>query len=348
MGNESKRRTSERSCSRVFAADLTRNCERLRFQTTMAFAAALILSTVSQLVTPAFAAGPASCSGNAIPPPQVFGTKVVDVRALEVRGYEYKSLIPPPEPIPPIDFCNVTVTYTHPGWEDRVAVYVWLPLEQKDWNGRFLAQGGGGWAAGNEGSPAMGILKGYAGAFTDAGHDIWDPAAGGRAEWTLHSPGVPNLPLIYDFSYQALDDMTKISKAVIESFYGKKPKYSYWEGCSTGGRQGMVQAQRFPGNYDGILAMAPAINWVSMVLENFWGQVIMNEMDFHPPVCESTAIYEAAVEACDELDGVKDGIVAAHGLCEFDPISVVGKNIDCDGKPHQISRGAAKVMKALW
>ena len=315
----------------------------------MAFAATLrLLPAIFQLISPGSAAGPASCSGNAIPPPEVFGTKVVDVRALEVRGYEIQSSLPAKTPIRPIDFCNVTVTYTHPGWDDNVHVYIWLPLEQNDWNGRFLAQGGGGWAAGFEGSPAMGILKGYAGAFTDAGHDIWDPAAEGVVEWALHSPGVSNLPLIYDNAYQALDDMTKVSKAVIKSFYGKKPRYSYWEGCSTGGRQGLVQAQRFPGNYDGILASAPAINWATFVLVELWGQVVMNEMNFHPPVCESVALTKAAVEACDGLDGVKDGIVAAHGLCEFDPISVVGNNITCDGKPHQISRGAAKVVKAVW
>lgn len=310
----------------------------------------LLLPVISVLISPAFAAGPASCSGNAIPRPEVFGTKILDVRALEVHGYEPEARHPSAKKvdITPINFCNVTVTYTHPGWEDSVHVYIWLPLEQKDWNGRFLAQGGGGWAAGNEGSPAIGILKGYAGAFTDAGHDIWDPAAAAAAGWTLHSPGVPNLPLIYDHAYQALDDMTKISKAVIKSFYGKRPRYSYWEGCSTGGRQGLVQAQRYPGNYDGVLASAPAINWATFVLVELWGQIIMNEMNVHPPVCEFIALTAAAVEACDELDGMKDGVVAAYGLCDFDPISVVGNNITCDGEPHQISRGAAKVAKAVW
>lgn len=313
-------------------------------------AAALLTSSFLQLIQPTNAAGPASCSGNAIPPPAVFGTKVLEVQALEVHGYEFQPRHPSAKhmDIKPIDFCNVTITHTHPGWNDRINTFVWLPLEQTDWNGRFLAQGGGGWAAGNEGSPAVGILKGYAGAFTDAGHDIWDEAAAGAAEWTLHSPGVPNLPLIYDHSYQALDDMTKISKAVIKSFYGKKPTYSYWEGCSTGGRQGMVQAQRFPGNYDGILASAPAINWATFVLVEIWGQIIMNEMNFHPPVCEFNALTAAAIEACDELDGVKDGVVSAHGLCQFDPVSVVGNNITCDGKAHQISRGAAKIAKAVW
>ena len=162
------------------------------------------------------------------------------------------------------------------------------------------------------------------------------------------SRGVVNLPLLYDFAYVALDDMTKIAKGVVEAFYGKKAEYNYWSGCSTGGRQGMAHAQRFPENYDGVLSVAPAMNLVSFVVSDLWPQVVMNEMGVHPPTCEFHAITAAAIEACDELDGVQDGLISAHGQCSFDPSTVVGKEIDCNGKPHQIPQEAATIALKSW
>jgi hypothetical protein len=184
----------------------------------------------------------------------------------------------------------------------------------------------------------------------DAGHASVGAGMGAAIDgsWLLHEPGVVNLPLLYDFAYVALDDLTKIAKQVVETFYGRQAEYSYWSGCSTGGRQGMAQAQRFPENYDGILSVAPAMNWASFVVAELWPQVLMNEMGVHPPMCELHAITEAAIEACDELDGVKDGLVAAHGQCSFDPSTLVGTKIDCQGKEHHISQEAATIAVETW
>lgn len=214
-----------------------------------------------------------------------------------------------------------------------------------------MGVGGGGWAAGFEGGVASAVGLGFAAAYTDAGHD----GSGGikaavRGDWILHETGVVDLPLVYDFAYVALDDMTKLAKRVVAVFYGREAEYAYWSGCSTGGRQGLALAQRFPGTYDGVLAAAPAINWVSFLVGEIWGQVIMNELGVHPPSCEFEALTDAAIEACDELDGVKDGLVAAHGQCAFDPDSVVGKKIHCGdgGKTHKISQAAATIAKEFW
>jgi len=292
------------------------------------------------------------CRNDAFPNPKIPGVSISHLQVTEAHRYAPWPYAPGSllADERPINFCNVTLTYTHPGWNDEVNVYVWLPLDEKDWNGRFLGTGGGGWAAGFEGGLAPAVGLGYAAAMTDAGHDAMGAGAKAATDgsWLLHGPSVVNLPLLYDFAYVALDDMTAIAKRMVESFYGRPAEYSYWSGCSTGGRQGMAQAQRFPENYDGILSAAPAMNWASFVVAELWPQIVMNEMGVHPPACEFHAITEAAIEACDELDGVKDGLVSAHGQCNFDPSTLVGKKIHCKGKTHTISQEAADIAQEVW
>jgi hypothetical protein len=296
-----------------------------------------------------------SCETDTFTPPQIPGTKILNLHTTTTRNYapwpDAPGFITTHER--PVDCCNVTLTYTHPGWNDSVNVYVWLPLDSSAWNGRFLGAGGGGWAAGFEGGLAAGVGLGYAAAMTDAGHATVGkgPESMGWDDWLLHEPGVVNLAALYDFAYVALDDMTKMAKQVVQSFYGREAAYSYWSGCSTGGRQAMVQAQRFPDNYDGLLSVAPAMNWASFVVSELWPQVIMNELGVYPPRCEFDAITAAAIEACDELDGVKDGVVSAHGQCTFDASTVVGRKIACNGsvsKNHTISQEAARVASETW
>lgn len=104
------------------------------------------------------------------------------------------------------------------------------------------------------------MTKGYAAANTDTGHtfhgDVMEIGTN-PGNWALTSPGNVNWQLLQNFASISLDDMANLAKQVIKDFYGKAPKYSYWNGCSTGGRQGMVQAQQFPKNFDGILSVAP-------------------------------------------------------------------------------------------
>ena len=295
----------------------------------------------------------ASCTAKSIKRPELFGVEILDITANEKRGYEDYGFFGTNPPLPvekkPIDFCNVTVTYTHPGLNDTIHVYVWLPLET--WNGNFIGQGGGGYMAGDLDGLTSPTAMNYASASTDAGHSIFgDPMETGLTSWrwSLTSPGNVNLILLQNFAYRALDEMPPIAKSVIKSFYGKEAKYSYWNGCSTGGRQGLVMAQRSPAHFDGILSVAPAINWVTFLVTEMWGHIIMNKLNYYPPACELNAITQAAIKACDELDGVKDGLITAPGLCKFEAQTVVDQKFDCEGDQRKITKEAAQIAQAMW
>lgn len=171
-----------------------------------------------------------------------------------------------------VKVCQITVNYTHPGWNDRITTWVSLPIDS--WNGRFSGIGGGGLTGGTLGGLSQPVLQGYAAASTDGGH----AETASAKSWGLTQKNNLNWPNLEDFSAVALDEMTSLGKMATKIFYGRPPKYSYWNGCSTGGRQGHMMAQRYANQYDGILAAAPAINWDKFVLSEFWPQVVMNEL----------------------------------------------------------------------
>ncbi|CAI6100663.1 unnamed protein product [Clonostachys chloroleuca] len=129
--------------------------------------------------------------------------------------------------------------------------------------------------------------------------------------------------------------------------YGAKAKFAYWHGCSTGGRQGMAIANKYPEDFDGILASCPAVDYPSLVLSLYWPQFVMNQRNVYPHACEFELLARAVTEACDGLDGDVDGIVARLDLCHFDLQSLAGKVIDCNGKPLQVSQETLEVYKAI-
>jgi len=150
------------------------------------------------------------------------------------------------------------------------------------------------------------------------------------------------------FFFQAI-----IGKSLVRSFYGSDPAYSYWSGCSTGGRQGLTIAQRYPDIYDGIVSGAPVIYWTRMGMANTWPQQFMNMHGYYPYGCELEAIAAAAVEVCDGLDGVVDGLISDPDACldSFNPQELVGTTIsNCSqtGGEITISESAAKVASAFW
>ena len=173
--------------------------------------------------------------------------------------------------------CEVTITYTHPGYDDTINTIVWLPAAAK-WTGRFLGAGGGGFTTGAESNSTFvwAANEGFAVVSTDGGHAAED--AINIEKWGMSSPGNVNWPLLQDFSSTALDDAATLGKAVVKAYYGKAPSYSYWNGCSTGGRQGYMMAQKYPEQYDGILATAPAIYWNELMMQLFWPQAVMNDL----------------------------------------------------------------------
>ncbi|OQV10281.1 hypothetical protein CLAIMM_14302 [Cladophialophora immunda] len=307
----------------------------------------------------------AACLSSTLPRPTLFGGEILSVTSSLVANYSAAFWYPPNffNSDPPLygedsnlDFCNVTVTYTHPGQNDTVNVIVWLPLSVSDevhvgtndhgpdhagasnkgtspsWNGLLLSQGGGGFSMCLPGFISHAALsQGYAISRTDGGHEpqTFSPEQPETETWAMLSPGNVNLYLLQDFASVCLHDMAVISKSIVTSFYGVAPKHSYFQGCSTGGRQGLMLAQRYPGDYDGILAAAPAIYWPKLIVMHYFAHMMMHSLKAYPPACELEAITKAAIEECDELDGVKDGVISNEEDCEFDPFTLAGKEIPC-------------------
>jgi hypothetical protein len=194
------------------------------------------------------------CAAGALPTPSVYGASVLSVDAVD-------SILGSAS----IGFCNVTLTYTHPGQHDLIKVWLALPSA---WNGRFQGVGGGGWTTGFPSNMIPAISQGYAAVSTDGGHDgvAQTPQRALADSWALNSPGNVDLYALQNFASVALNDMTVLGKQLTEAYYDKPISKSYWVGCSTGGRQGLMMAQRYPDAYDGILAQAPAVNWAGKCL----------------------------------------------------------------------------------
>lgn len=276
--------------------------------------------------------------------PKVPGAEVISITGTEQWNYTV-PVIPQflPNPIYGLNFCEVDVVLTHPGADDRVLVKVWLPL--RDWNGRFQATGGAGYAAGTfDVTLGPAVKLGYAAASTDAGVSV-NPLSPGA--WALRQNGTVNMDALTNFAHRSVHDMGVVGKKITAQFYGKTARYSYWNGCSTGGRQAMAAAQRYPRIFDGILAGAPAINWATYVVAEQWPQVVMEEEGTFPSPCELKFFTSSAIEQCDELDGIKDGVITDPDSCNFDPYRLVGKQIKCDEGSVTISESTARVVQKI-
>src|SRR3954469_5858931 len=209
-------------------------------------------------------------------------------------------------------FCRVAATLT-PSTDSDIKIEVWLPAN--GWNGKFQAVGNGGWAGViGYGAMADALRAGYATASTDTGH------AGGRGTFALDHP-----EKLIDFSWRSEHEMTVQAKALIQAFYGAAPKRSYWNGCSTGGRQGLKEAQMFPDDYDGIIAGAPA----NRTAISLWiAHAVLKDPASYIPPAKYPAIHQAAVAACDAADGLKDGLIDDPSKCRFDPGVLLCKGED--------------------
>ena len=286
----------------------------------------------------AFVTPAVNCSSESIPKPDLFGAEVVSLHAYVNETFEG---------LPGNDVCFVTVTITHPGIGDRVKNYITLPIN--GWNSRFQGIGGGGYAAGSIESMSSQTALGYSTATTDAGRDI-DADSGDATLWALLSPGNVDQDLLLNFARRSLHDMTIVGKAISESFYDKPISYSYWNGCSTGGREGLTMAQYYPHDYDGILADAPAIQWSDFTLAQQWPFTAETNEDYVFSPCEQEAVSRVVVEACDGLDGLVDGIVSAPALCTFSAQSLVGKQFSCsmNGSSQTYSKKLVDVVDMIW
>ncbi|KAF9873395.1 feruloyl esterase b precursor [Colletotrichum karsti] len=245
-----------------------------------------------------------------------------------------------------VDLCRISIQYTHPGQGDNVNTYIGLPLDAANWNSRFMMSGGGGWTAGGAGVIISPVASGYSTSSTDGGHNT----TAATADWGLVSEGNVNWPALNDFASVALDEAAKLGKAATQLYYGKDPTYSYWNGCSTGGRQGHMMAQRFPEHFDGILASASAFNWQKFQTASLYPAFLAEHLDVVPPACVLNAFTNAAIEACDELDGVQDKIISLPGSCKFNATSLVGQTVACTNPNATvtISEKMAEFVHGFW
>ncbi|MBI4626164.1 MAG: tannase/feruloyl esterase family alpha/beta hydrolase [Verrucomicrobia bacterium] len=232
--------------------------------------------------------------------------------------------------------CRVTATVTHPPAGDRVTVFIALPL--KGWNGRFRGTGGGGFVGGSPRNLRGPLDLGYAVGATDTGHE------GGGGSFALDANGRLNWQLIRDNAYLGIHDMTVVGKALVKAFYGRDPGYSYFVGNSTGGRQGLMEAQRYPNDYNGIVSGCPAINWHRFLLCDLWPQVVMLAAGNLVPKEKLDAATAAAVAACDGLDGVTDGVIDDPTRCSYDPRALVGAKVG----ESTFTESDADVVRKIW
>ncbi|KAG4439993.1 hypothetical protein IFR05_004507 [Cadophora sp. M221] len=206
-----------------------------------------------------------ACNSSSIPFPSIYGARILSWTATLVVSFSASIHVGlyinhGSVTVDSASFCNVSITYTHPGQNDSINAFFYLPSDNT-WNSRLQAVGGGGWQAGLTYSSLSGMLgavgEGYASMSTDAGLGSQDVPE----NWALLSPGNFNLYALQNLASVSLNDLSLLGKALTESYYGVPPKFSYFTGCSQGGRQGIMLAQRYTDAFDVIAASAPAINW---------------------------------------------------------------------------------------
>jgi feruloyl esterase len=206
-------------------------------------------------------------------------------------------------------FCRVAATLK-PTSDSDIKVEVWLPAS--NWNQKYQATGNPAWAGAiGYADMAKALRAGYATSSTDTGHQ----GGPGGGSFALGHPEKVN-----DFAWRSEHEMTLKAKALIAAFYGDAPKRSYWVSCSSGGKQGLKEAQRFPADYDGIVAGAPVLNWTHRAAAAMWaGEAALKDPASTIPAEKYPMIHKAAVEACDASDGLKDGLISDPARCHFDP-----------------------------
>ena len=219
-------------------------------------------------------------------------------------------------------FCRVTGEI-RPTTDSMIKFEVWMP--ETKWNERFLGVGNGGFAGTiGYGGLAANLRRGFATAGTDAGH-VGDSE---DASWAYQHP-----EKIKDFGWRALHLTTERAKKVVAAFYGRPARQSYFDSCSDGGREALMEAQRFPEDYDGILAGAPANNWTGLLSSGVdVTQVTAGDPAGYISNMKLPAITRAALAACDAQDGVKDGFINDPAECHFDPKVLLcksGNSLDC-------------------
>jgi pimeloyl-ACP methyl ester carboxylesterase len=227
-------------------------------------------------------------------------------------------------------------------------VNIWVSMPTSAWNGRFRAEGNGVYAGDSQLGPAVdSVRQGFVGTKTDTGHTGFFLSGA----FGMSAPGQPNTQLQTDFAYRSEHLMAVIGKQLAKAFYGQDPVRSYWYGCSTGGRQGLMMAQRYPNDYDAIVAGAPAIHWDRFQSYQIWPQLAM-KFEAGGPIAipKQQLATSRAVAACDAADGVTDGVIGDPRTCTYDPTtdtqitraSCTSSDTTC------LTPGEASAIQKIW
>ncbi len=234
----------------------------------------------------------------------------------------------PPLPVQAA-FCRVQATLA-PTSSSQIRIEVWLP-PQPDWNGKFIGAGNGGYA-GTFTSPYVfmrgAVAKGYVAAGTDGGHTGDGSGNEVGADWALGQP-----EKMKDYGYRANHLTAETGKALLQAYYGRAQQQAIFEGCSDGGREALMEAYRFPDDYDGIIAGAPANPWTRLMGQFAWNTLANTASpEATLPAAKLSVLQDAVMKQCDALDGVKDGVLEDPRRCKFDPVVVqcaAGDRDDC-------------------
>lgn len=240
--------------------------------------------------------------------------------------------------------CKITALVKRSEADDPIRV--WVDLPTTEWNGRFMGVGGGGYAGGSRQGMQMHHPAGFATATTDAGPRTQQPDRDVKnGEFALGVNGKLDWRAVRNFAHRGVHVMSVTGKAITAAYYGKPAGYAYFSGCSRGGGQAMMEAQKYPTDYDGILAGAPAINWAKYGAGRLWGQLHMELTKNFVPECKLNAVTEAVIEACDTLDGVKDSVIDNPRRCAYDPKQFVGTNTSECG---EFTLADADIVNKIW
>ncbi|KAH8658453.1 putative tannase [Xylariales sp. PMI_506] len=225
------------------------------------------------------------------------------------------------------DYCNVTLSYVHTGTTDIIKLNYIMPSPDVFLN-RFLVTGGYAYQLNTDflGSLVYGAATGG----TDGGYGALSGTS--FSSVFLKGNGSVNWDNTYMFAYQALGELTMVAKPLLQGFYGSQDKiYTYFEGCSDGGRQGLSQVQRYGDLYDGAILGAPAIRYGQLQVSHSYSNVVEKTLEYYPSACEFNKIVNATIAACDPLDGRTDGVISRSDLCmlNFNLTSIVGESYSC-------------------
>jgi feruloyl esterase len=292
----------------------------------------LALLTLEAVMIDAPAASAASCEG--LVALKLAKTTIKSATSVTAGPFVPPGAAPTAPPLRLPAFCRV-VGVTAP----TVTFEVWLPLQ--NWNGKFQGVGNGG-TAGVISYVAMAaaLTRGYATASTDTGHvnnGAFD------SSWAIGRP-----ELVADFGHRGLHVMTENGKRITQTFYEKRPAYSYFVGCSKGGQQGLMEAQRYPGDYDGIIAGAPANNWTRFYAGGhlWYSLATLKDPESYIPASKVPLLANAVTASCDALDGVAEGVLNDPRKCAFDPAVLAckpGQDSSTCFTPKQVN-----AVKDIW